>query len=378
MRTVLIDDEPLALDYLNKQLSRLEAYCVVSQFKNPDEAIQWVETNQVEVVFLDIEMPGFNGIEVAEQLLEKDSRLEIVFVTAYDRYAIKAFDLNALDYLLKPFTLSRLKDTTDRLIKHFQLTDNQHKDQKSHLFIQLFKEPAIYENDFYVSIKWRTSKAQQLFYYLIHNRQRTVSKDELIELLWPEFEMDKALTQLYATIYQVRKTLRRFAGNIEVQSLGTGYKVMLYNVKVDVDICEDFMNEEHPLTEQTINDYELIMSYLKGDYFEGYDYLWTYDEQLRFKFLWIINKTKMIEWYRAQNYMDKAVEHALDIQQRYPLEEEGYYELMRTFAFTGDSQQVENYYCKLVTILKDELDIVPSVKITSWYNNWVNQLSEKN
>src|SRR5690625_3337038 len=102
MRTILVDDEPLALDYLEIQLDKIKDITVVEKFTNLDilDHVKLIEN--IDLVFLDIEMPGKNGLEIAEQLLEVNPTLEIVFVTAYDEYAVQAFELNALDYLLKP------------------------------------------------------------------------------------------------------------------------------------------------------------------------------------------------------------------------------------------------------------------------------------
>ncbi|MGF9905254.1 response regulator [Brevibacillus porteri] len=74
-----------------------------------------IEKNEIDIVFLDIQIPKLNGIELAEQLLEVKPQLQIVFVTAYERYAIKAFELNALDYVLNPVGKQRLQNTMKRI-----------------------------------------------------------------------------------------------------------------------------------------------------------------------------------------------------------------------------------------------------------------------
>jgi DNA-binding LytR/AlgR family response regulator len=87
----------------------------VGEAQNGEEAIRFIKSLQPQVVFLDIHMPGLNGLEVAQILMELQSSPVVVFVTAYDRYAVQAFDANALDYLLKPFEGPRFKKMCDRV-----------------------------------------------------------------------------------------------------------------------------------------------------------------------------------------------------------------------------------------------------------------------
>lgn len=98
----IIDDEPLALQYLSFLLSQMDDVNLVGAYSEPKELIQDLHTIKVDAVLMDIQMPGILGIDLAEQLLAIQPEIEIVFVTAYEEYAIRAFELNALDYILKP------------------------------------------------------------------------------------------------------------------------------------------------------------------------------------------------------------------------------------------------------------------------------------
>src|SRR5690625_198134 len=98
MREILVDDEMLALNYLKNALDKIGDYEVVGTYTNPVKAYNQIDDLEIDVAFLDIEMPGMNGIELAEKLLEKRPHLLVVFVTAYENYAIKAFEVNSIDY----------------------------------------------------------------------------------------------------------------------------------------------------------------------------------------------------------------------------------------------------------------------------------------
>jgi two-component system LytT family response regulator/two-component system response regulator LytT len=115
LRVIVVDDEQLARDELCYQLEQLEAVEVIGQAGNGPEAIDLVLRRHPDVAFLDVQMPGLNGFEVARRLLDSpDAAPVLVFVTAYDQYAIEAFEVNAADYLLKPVDSGRLEEAVGR------------------------------------------------------------------------------------------------------------------------------------------------------------------------------------------------------------------------------------------------------------------------
>src|SRR3954452_4750425 len=114
LRAVLVDDEQLARDELGYLLDQLGGVEVIGQAGNGLEAITTIDRLQPDVVFLDVQMPGLTGFEVARQLLDTRASSQIIFVTAYDQHAIEAFEVNAVDYLLKPVEQGRLEVAVDR------------------------------------------------------------------------------------------------------------------------------------------------------------------------------------------------------------------------------------------------------------------------
>jgi two-component system LytT family response regulator/two-component system response regulator LytT len=115
LRVVVVDDEQLAREELCYQLEQLDGIEIVAQASNGIEAIGAVERHEPDLVFLDIQMPGLGGFEVARRLLEhEDEAPAMVFVTAFDQHAIEAFEVNAVDYLLKPVESGRLEQALQR------------------------------------------------------------------------------------------------------------------------------------------------------------------------------------------------------------------------------------------------------------------------
>jgi two-component system LytT family response regulator/two-component system response regulator LytT len=122
--TVLIaDDEKLARRDLKFLLDSIPDIQVAGEAKNGVEALEKIEKLSPQITFLDIEMPGLNGLQVVEKLIERGIETAVVFVTAYDHYAVRAFDVNAIDYLLKPVAAERLEETLRRIRKRLANND---------------------------------------------------------------------------------------------------------------------------------------------------------------------------------------------------------------------------------------------------------------
>lgn len=114
MRAIIIDDERLARTELRKLLQEFPEVEVVDEASNAEEGVQKIETQNPDLIFLDIQMPGKTGFEMLQEL---DHSPTVVFTTAYDDYALKAFEVNALDYLLKPIEPKRLADAVEKIKK---------------------------------------------------------------------------------------------------------------------------------------------------------------------------------------------------------------------------------------------------------------------
>lgn len=111
-KTVIVDDERLAREEVKRALEQYPEFLIVGEASNVDEAINLIEQQQPEIIFLDIHMPKKSGFDLLEELTTVP---EVVFTTAYDQYAVKAFELNALDYLVKPLREERFVKTIKKV-----------------------------------------------------------------------------------------------------------------------------------------------------------------------------------------------------------------------------------------------------------------------
>lgn len=126
IRTLIADDEPLARERVRSLIGDQPGMTVIGEAQDGDEAVEQILSHQPDLVFLDVQMPKKTGFDVIQSVISHgaDRMPAVVFVTAYDQYAIKAFDVHAVDYLLKPFDRERFEGAVDRARKHFDANDN--------------------------------------------------------------------------------------------------------------------------------------------------------------------------------------------------------------------------------------------------------------
>ncbi|MFD1453018.1 response regulator [Oceanobacillus sojae] len=292
LHIAIIDDEHLALQYLYLLLNKIEGVQVTGKYIDAGDLIQHVQVTDLDAVFIDIHMPVIKGTDLAEQLLDIKPSLHIVFVTAYDKYAVKAFELNAVDYILKPVKQERLAVTIQR-IKERKAVEQEIATCKSSFVIKDLGVLQIYHGNKWIEVKWRTSKAKELFAYFIHNHQNTIRKSELIDLLWSNLPWEKANAQLYTAIYQIRKVIRQIDAPIKIVSqkefyqidMGDGIQIQSHEFKLDAQ----YLLKENKVD---VEQYFAVLEVYGGEYLAELNYSWAAAERKMLKDLWVklINK----------------------------------------------------------------------------------------
>ncbi|MDI6631857.1 MAG: LytTR family DNA-binding domain-containing protein [Thermoanaerobacteraceae bacterium] len=117
LKALIVDDEYPARQELRYALSKIDNVEVVGEAANAQEALTLIKALDYSVLFLDIAMPGINGLELGAAIQELDRPPHVIYVTAYDEYAVKAFDVNAVDYVLKPIDEKRLRQAVNKVLK---------------------------------------------------------------------------------------------------------------------------------------------------------------------------------------------------------------------------------------------------------------------
>lgn len=372
MRAILVDDEPLALSDLQNQLAKLGGIEVIGTFVNPWAAIEQAVELEPDAVFLDIDMPELTGIELAERLQSHLPQIQVVFITAYEEYAIKAFEINAIDYLLKPLQSERLAWTIERLATHAQKRHTTKTAIAEKLERIICFQCLQFEFSRPESIPWRTSKAQELFAYLLHKRHQPVRKETLLDLLWPDIESKKAYTQLYTAIYRIRKTLEAYQIPLIIHNVEKGYLLDLNGVPLDVQEWEDGLVALPPLSALTVEDHMDILHLYRGDYLADYGYLWAESESIRLRTQWLKHGFIVGEQLERLERNNEALGIYMRMLQLCPQAEELYYALMKLYAKLDDRQSVNRYYFLLVQMMESEYGSPPAPPVAHWYREWKN------
>ncbi|ENH96245.1 two-component response regulator [Gracilibacillus halophilus YIM-C55.5] len=371
MDIILFDDEILALDYLEHQLNALENTTIIGKYTHTDvEAIK--ETIKLaDVVFLDIKMPDINGLELAEKILEIKPSIPIIFVTAYDEYAIQAFELNALDYILKPVQFDRLKKTIERIEHSIRHKNDQIQADAQQLTIHVLGELSFQMDDEEPEvISWRTANAKQLFLYLLHHHDQSVSKSELIELLLDHTEIEKADSLLYVTIYQIRQALSKYCNYLSIVNRKNAYALILYeHTTIDKERWETALTNMPTIDSETIYQHEQTLHLYKGAYLKNLDYVWAEAERFRIEKLWIEHALKIADCYYTHQFYEKAANWYVQISDIVPELENVHFALMKIHDINNYGILVEHQYHLLSTAL-DEFNLSMSDEVEQWYQEW--------
>lgn len=370
MRVILIDDEPLALRDLERQINKIGGLEIVASYDDPVKAIDNLPSTLPNVVFIDIDMPVLNGLEASEQILQFDPTIEIVFVTAYDEYAVKAFELNALDYLLKPLNTTRLDRTIQRILQEKRPVARQSSPDP--IVIRNFQQMTI-ERGNEEPFHWRTTKAQELFAFLVYRRQQPVRKDVLLEVLWPHMDMKKAYSLLYTTIYQLRKAFETAGYPFQIKSSSNGYAIHLNHAVIESEQWENSLAAAPKISDSSFSHHLHLLDMYRGDYLADHDYPWAEVERERLRTLWYQHALRIGQYLRSKGRLLEAAAVHLQVQKLDPHNESNSWTLIQIYAESGDRAAVELHYRQFVDMLDEAFGTSPSEEMQTWYDQWLSR-----
>lgn len=200
MIVMAVDDERKALMNLGAKLADIPEISRVELFQDPMKAVAFATEQVVDIAFLDIEMYGMTGLEMAKTLKDIYPKMNIVFVTGYVEYALDAFAVEASDYLLKPVSVEHIQTALTRLRYPITLP-------RPHFYVQTFGHFELLVDD--VPVRFPRAKCKEVLAYLIDRRGASATKRELSSVLWPEEEYTRSKqAQLQTLISEMMKALR--------------------------------------------------------------------------------------------------------------------------------------------------------------------------
>ncbi|WP_158233709.1 response regulator [Sporosarcina sp. P21c] len=366
IRAILVDDEPLALQLLTHKLATFKEVQVLKTFTNSLHLLEDIKDLSFNVAFLDISMPGIDGIDLAEHLLSIDPTIKIVFVSAYRDYAIQAFELNSIDFILKPFTNERLEKTITRLTQALSSASILQPESGKQLEIQCFQEFIVqYKQEF---VKWKTIKIKELFAYFLTHHKELIHRDVLIETLWPDTEYSKAKIQLHTTLSHLRKTLESLGFSKVIVFTNQSYRLELVNFHCDALEMNQLVQQHINATDATIEKFEKSIQKYKGDYLEleGYDWSYTHAEHMKQQAIKLLHR--MISYYTIHQdtpQLQTSLERLVLLD---PYSEQALQQLLIHYLQQGKRTEAIKAYHNFKEKLIEELGISPSESTNELFN----------
>ncbi len=371
MKAILVDDDPRALIHLAQLLDEFRSFQVVGQYTNPQKAFKVILEERPDIVFLEVVMPEVNGLQLTERIRNFHPDLNIVFVTAHSKYAAKAFEVNAVDYIIKPIKRKRLQETIRKVMAKPLSIE---KKADTSIVLCCFKSLCFkktMDDSKVIDVNWRTSKARELFSFLLHYRQTPVRKSILTDLFWPAFDEDKGRAQLYIAIYQIRKTLENLKVKITISNFENSYVLDLHDTKLDVDVWEEKINALSTVNEKNLPQTQELLHLYTGDYLSEEGYIWAENERERLRIQWLKYIRKIADFYISKERYMEAILLYQRVQILYPYTDNSYFMLMKLYDRIGNEQSLQQQYHKLRNMLRKEYDVKPNKVIEKWYEDWI-------
>jgi two-component SAPR family response regulator len=301
MRAIIVDDEYYAMQGLKMELEDIGDIEIAGLYEDGKKMLEEITEVQPDVIFLDIEMPQINGFEILEKLADLDHTPNIVFVTAYSHYAVKAFEVNAADYIVKPITKTRLLRTIDR-ITPIGLHEKKHE-----ISVSCFGHFSILVDGNEINAGWRTRKAEELIAYLLSEKGRFVSKEKIAEALWPEQDAEKSVSNLYLAYYYIKKQENKLGVKIPVESHRGKMRINVDHILCDMLEFDKLLDTGNKAGAGKKAAYlEKAAELYQGLLFEDRYYTWVDTIQGNYEYRYVQLLNSLIEYHRKNGELKKA------------------------------------------------------------------------
>ncbi|MCG8484325.1 MAG: response regulator, partial [Clostridia bacterium] len=336
---------------------------LIATFTDPYEAHDFLQNNQVDIIFLDIEMPNMNGLEFANEIDTKTT--DIIFITAYDAYAIEAFRVHALGYLLKPIEKNILEKEINYIADKKNIDANLHKDIK--LIVHAFGNPKIKTSDNKI-LEFRTKKAEELAYFLIQYGENGTNKDVIIDSLWKDRDYDKASNNLYTTFYYIKKELEKVSIKDVFYRRNGNYFINVNQIDCDYYRFVELSKDNNELSKKDL--YELLQLY-KGPYLGDKFFDWSDMVRIKLEEKYTQVSLRMVEHSKKENDLDHAKNILIQLIKNNMYCEKGYEELIKILANQNQRALIKKYYKEYINMTENDLEIKPSKEIVELVERYI-------
>lgn len=369
MKTMIIDNECTAVKLISRVFGEVQEFKLLDNYTDTTTVEEVIEQTP-DVVFIEVELKNHSGIELAQQIKNQYEHVNIILMSEKKEYAVKAYEIEAIDYVMKPLKKGRLHITLERLQG---LLENEKQEFMVCGFQNLrFKNS---DTDEDIPAKWRTKKTKELFAYLLYYQNIPVRKDLILDIIWPHVDTEKGQALLYSAIYQIRRTLNEINFPIEIVNDANMYTLKLNQVKYDINEWELAMDQLPPLNKNNLPEHIRVIKMYQGDYLYELNYAWAEHERGMLHSIWIYQIQKVANYLKTnEQFMDiiRIYRYIIEVS---PLYEAAYFELMKLANEIDDKEIIMHYYHKLTFMLDEELGVKPDKKIQNWYKYWLEKIA---
>ncbi|MDT8715086.1 response regulator [Clostridium sp. 19966] len=373
MRTIIVEDEEPILQLMKIIMSKNKYIDIIGAFTSSEEALKNIIELSPEVVFVDIEMPHMDGMSLAKEIMKFNDDIQIVFVTAYKKYALEAFKVNAVNYILKPITEEELDITVNRLLKKYNVEENKNvaKGKNKIFSLGCFK---IYGNLDKEAIKWPTEKTKELFAIFVYMQGKEIDKWRLCDILWPESDPKKAEHNLHSTIYRIKTALKNLGIENVVRYEKGKYSIDFKDFYCDTWDFQAYIDNNPIVNEENIYNYEKNMDKYIGKLFGNEDFGWCIELKEKLERYYAEASKNIAKYYIKKKIYDKAEEYLKKVIKADAFDEEAQELMMMVYFYVRDKTALINHYKSLNTLFKEELGTEPKNSTNELYKSLLYKL----
>jgi two-component SAPR family response regulator len=356
VRAIIVDEEKDAIEQISILAAETGFIRIVDKFTDPVCALLFLVKTAPDIVFVDINMHGIDGLTLAREIIKKVPMARIVIITASDKFAVQAFELNALDYLLKPVNTKRFMLMSDRI-----RTGICERRIGKNIKIKMFNKLEVLIGD--EPVKWPRSKSAELFAYLLMDHGVYLHKDKIIGELWPEYKQNKALPILQTAMYKLRQVFAHLGRQVELDYSASRYCLIIRDAECDYITTEQAIFDYKSGDISTFEAVENACRLFDKGFLTEQGYLWSIekDEQIRNSLVRILREIAYV--YSAQGNIDARINVLKLTAKMVPYDEEVNFVLLRELIKNRYFYELSDHCAWLDDILKNEYDVIPSAQL---------------
>ncbi|MDD3174394.1 MAG: response regulator [Herbinix sp.] len=377
LKAVIVDDEKPSLYLLSKQLEETGEVEIIGSYHLSSEALEMIPQLQPDVVFLEIEMHGLNGIELANTLNQLGIETYVIFITAYPQYALDAFRVYAFHYMLKPIKQSELLETVLRLKKLISPCIKvvpQNKECNTEItYIRCLGSFEVI-NSKGTLVKWSSKKSKELLAYFIIHKERQLDKWKIGEALWPEDNEEHVNNNFHTTLFRLRDIMQKEGIDLQVGSQkGKKYGYCFQPIEIDCDLfqLDSFMEQYPEINDNSIQGFEQIRRLFRGELFSDIDSLWCLPEKEKYLRMMLHILDAMGNYYIHIGEYNKAyhvISQSLELDYS---RERTHQEIFEVFYYLKDKQALINHYQNFANALKRDFATEPDFTTKQVYERYL-------